>query len=99
MGLYLATEKWIDNPGDEDGLLDQFATTSGYSDLIAAAEAGDYPTLCEFFREGLTEEVEKVRVELQQLSEHARDDVAITAKGLRDLAKGQEFLVITDGCS
>lgn len=95
VGIYLATEHWLDHPGDETGLIDQFASTGGYSDLIAAASV--YPALSDFFKEGFTEDVEQVRAELAQLIPNAAPDVASTAGALWDLAKGHDFLIITDG--
>ena len=91
--MELANEKWID--GDESGLLGQFASNRGYSDLIKAS-AG-YPALSNFFRVGVTDEVTRVREELGRLAERASADVASTARALLALSDGQELIIITDG--
>ena len=98
MSIELANEKWI--KGSRKGLLGQFASTKGYSDLIAAARATEYPTLADFFEEGVTEQVADVRKELAKLAKASDNaDVASTARALRRLAEGQEMIVITNGAS
>ena len=57
MSIELANEKWID--GDESGILGQFASTRGYSDLIRAAYS--YTALSRFFERGATEDVVEVK--------------------------------------
>ena len=94
MSVELANEKWIDG-GNPDGLLGQFASTQGYSDLIAATVK--FPALVDFFDKGATEDVDGVAKELQQVISKAPKEIASTAKALLDLAKGQDFLVITNG--
>jgi hypothetical protein len=93
VSIELANEKWLGHL--PSGLLGQFASTKGYSDLIAAAD--DYLTLREFFKDGVTGDVDKVRAELKELAEEASADVSSTAKALRDLAEGQEIIIITNG--
>ena len=95
MSLELANEKWLGH--NPNGLLGQFASTKGYSDLIAAAKKGKLPTLQQFFRDGVTGDVDLVRAELLTLSKTAAADVASCAKAMRDLADGQEMLIITNG--
>jgi hypothetical protein len=97
MSIELANEKWLDGKGK--GLLGQFASTRGYSDLIAAVKGRKYPVLKEFFNSGVTGDVERARAELKKLADDPKTDadVATTANALRDLADGQEVVVITDG--
>jgi hypothetical protein len=99
MSLELANGNWLD--GDESGLLGQFASTLGYSDLIAHSQG--YPALESFFRKGATEQVPQVRTELEKLAGHAPAmppaDVASTAKALMQLSEGQNFLIITNGAN
>ena len=97
MSLELANEKWLGH--NPNGLLGQFASTRGYSDLIAAAEEHKLAALQQFFDDGVTGDVDGVRAELKTLAAVASSDVASTAKVLRDLAEGQEILIITDGCN
>ena len=95
MSIELANEKWLGHL--PSGLLGQFASTKGYSDLIAAS--ANYPTLRDFFKDGVTGDVDKVRAELKQLAAEADPDVASTAKALRDLAEGQEIIMVTNGAN
>ena len=95
MSVEVATEKWLD--GHESGLLGQFASTRGYSDLIKAANG--YAALSKFFNDGATDNVKAVQSELSELAKHGRADVKSTAQALLDLSKGQEFLVITNGAA
>ena len=92
MSLELADERWLDK--DPNGLLGQFASTKGYSDLIEAATT---PALCRFFKLGATEECAKVRSELRALALHAPKDVASTALALEKLMAGLKFAMITNG--
>ena len=95
MSLELANEKWLGH--NPNGLLGQFATTGGYTELIAAANAKDYPTLFQFFEDGVTGDVDQVRAELKALAAVASKNVASCARAMRDLAEGQELIIITNG--
>jgi hypothetical protein len=95
MSVELANEKWLD--GDEAGLLGQFASTKGYSDLILAAEHGDYPELEQWFESGVTDRVAEVQKELERMSASAPSDIASTASALLELTKGQDLLIVTNG--
>ena len=97
MSLELANEKWLGH--NPSGLLGQFATTGGYTDLIAAANAKDYPTLYQFFEDGVTGDVDDVRAELKMLIAVAPKDVASTARAMRDLAEGQDIIIVTNGAN
>ena len=90
MSLELADARWLD--GDSEGLLGQVASTSGYSDLIAAAET---PALKKFFRDGATEDVDAVRGELDAMS--GEKDVVETARGLSKMMTGLDFAMIVNG--
>ena len=100
MSIELANEKWLGyNP---NGLLGQFASTRGYSDLIEAVEGKEeYPALNEFFETGVTGKVETCRAELKRLANDSDTpvDVISTAKALRDLADGLEVAIITNGAN
>jgi hypothetical protein len=91
--MELATEKYLS--GDFTGLLGQFASTKGYSDLIAAATHD--PILMKFFHDGATENTIVVRSRLMQLAIHAQPDVAHTARGLAQMMQGQHFVMVTQG--
>lgn len=82
-------------------VLGQFASGSGYSDLIAAIErAGrSCPILAALVCDGYTENVEKAVVELRTLAKNTEKDVATTATALADLIDGQEMAIVTDGTS
>ena len=96
MGLELANAKWLD--GNAKGLLGQFASTAGYTALIAAADAKDYPALAELFESGVSDKVSDVRKELKELAADTDDaDVASCCKALRKLADGEDLLIITNG--
>jgi hypothetical protein len=95
MSIELANARWLD--GHEDGLLGQFASTRGYSDLIRAASS--YAALSELFRDGATEKVDEARKELAQLVKRGSPDVASTARALLELSDGQEMLIITNGAN
>jgi hypothetical protein len=100
MSVQLANAKWLD--GEESGLLGQFASTRGYSDLIAAVESKvrNYPAINMFFERGVTEHVNQVRAELAKLVKATGDkDVASTAKALLELSDGQKMLIITNGAN
>ncbi len=97
MSMYLANEKWLDGRGK--GLLGQFASTKGYSDLIAAVEGEKYRALNEFFEHGVTGDVKTCRAELKKLADDPKTDAdgATTANALRDLVDGLEVAIITNG--
>ena len=95
MSMSLANSKWLE--GDESGLLGQFATTSGYSALIFAAEHGDYPELDRWFESGVTDRVAQVQKELEHVAASAVSHVASTAAALLELTKGQDLLIVTNG--
>jgi hypothetical protein len=95
MSLEVANEKWLGH--NPNGLLGQFASTQGYTDLIAAAKKYKCETLREWFKSGVTGEVESARSELKTLAADAGGDIATTAKVLRDLIEGQEIAIITNG--
>jgi hypothetical protein len=95
MSMELANSKWLE--GNEEGLLGQFATTSGYSDLILTAEHGDYPELEQWFESGVTDRVAEVQKELERMAASAASDVASTASALLELTKGQDLLIVTNG--
>jgi hypothetical protein len=112
MSWNLANEKWIEftargaggddesGVGDESGLLGQFASGRGLSDLVKLVKASSgYPALSDFLLHGVTDHVAEVREELGRLAEHAPADVASTAKALSELAEGQELIIITNGVS
>ena len=99
MSMELANEKWLGHL--PTGLLGQFASTQGYNDLIAAVKGKKYPTLKALFKSGVTGDVKVARKELKLLAD-ADDtdaDVASTATALRDLADGQEIIIITNGAN
>ena len=56
-----------------------------------------FPALSEFFDKGATEDVYEVLQELDQVIAGAPKNIASTARALRDLAKGKDFLMITNG--
>lgn len=98
MSVELGNEQWLD--GKASGLLGQFACTRGYSQLIEHAQGHEYPLLAAFFHSGVTDKVGGVRKELAHLIRTTdNDDVASTAKALRDLAEGEDFLIVTNGAS
>jgi hypothetical protein len=100
MSLNLANYDWID--GKEDGLIGQFATTLGYTELIAAARGHDYPVLADFFAHGVSADIKGIRRELRILAtHHSSADVRSTALALRQLTRGQTKLplVITNGAN
>ncbi len=95
MSMELANELWLGH--NPNGLLGQFASTQGYTDLIAAAKRAKLPTLIEFFRDGVTGDVDLVRQELSALEADADKDVASCAKEMRKLAEGQTMIIVTNG--
>ena len=95
MSMSLANSRWLE--GNEEGLLGQFASNSGYSDLILTAEKGNYPELARWFESGVTDRVVEVQKELEYMGASARSDVASTASALLALTKGQDLLIVTNG--
>ena len=95
MSMELANEKWLD--GDESGLLGQFASSGGYSELIEACNG--YPELTELFDTGASENIDALAKELKQVIAEAPAEVASTASGLLELLKGQEMVMVTNGGS
>jgi hypothetical protein len=95
MSLELANELWLGH--NPNGLLGQFATTGGYTALIEAANAKDYPTLHQFFTDGVSGDVDQVRAELKALAAVATKDVSSCARAMRDLAEGQQMIIVTNG--
>jgi hypothetical protein len=94
MSWNLANEKWIEftargaggddesGVGDESGLLGQFASGRGLSDLVKLVKASSgYPALSDFLLHGVTDHVAEVREELGRLAEHAPADVAFDREG------------------
>ena len=92
MSIELADERYLDGKGV--GLLGQFASNKGYSDLLAAAKT---PALRRFFKTGATEDVKKVKSELRALSLTAPKDVAETALALEKLLGNLKFAMIARG--
>ena len=81
---------------DKKNIIDQFATTQGLADLVAAAKP--YQTLTQFLTDGSTDEVAACIVELNKLAKGKVDtDVAATAKGLAKMMKGEVAVWITQG--
>ena len=97
MSVELANAKWID--GGPDGLLGQFASTRGYSDLITATSAEDYPAMADLFEKGASENIDRICKELEKFAAGEPSDVASTAAALLELVKGQEFVMVTNGGS
>jgi hypothetical protein len=100
MGLNLANYDWVQ--GKSSGLLGQFASTLGYTELISAARGHEYPALAAFFGSGVSDDIAGIRRELtQMIASHASADVRSTARDLRKLTAGQTKLplVITNGAS
>lgn len=96
----------IELANDTD-LLGQFASNAGYSDLIRYAKDSARPdlsgpkdaglVLTVFFRKGWTEEPADVIKAMEDVAASAPSDVADTAAAFLDLARGEEFLIISDG--
>ena len=96
MSIELANEDWID--GKRSGLLGQFASTNGYSQLINAVKKSKYPALWDLFDTGISEDLSGVLKDCAELSKSdADEDVKSTAKELARLARDQSFIVITNG--
>jgi hypothetical protein len=95
MSMEVGNELWLGH--NPSGLLGQFASTQGYTDLIKAAKKYKLATLREWFSSGVTGDVEAARSELKALAKDAGSDVASTAKTLRDLIDGQKIAIITNG--
>jgi hypothetical protein len=100
MSLSVANYDWI--RGKSSGILGQFASTLGYTELISAARAREYPALAAFFGSGVSDDVTAIRSELAALAAATRDpNVRGCAIALRRLTAGQTKvpLVITNGAS
>lgn len=98
MSLSLANYDWI--KGKRSGLIGQFATTLGYTELISAARGHEYPALAAFFGSGVSDDLAGIRSELYSLaSATTSKDVRSCAIQLRRLTASQTKLplVITDG--
>lgn len=82
---------------NENGMIDQFASGMGYTDLCAAASGN--AVLRDFFDNGFIEddEVPAVISELEKLAAKAPEDIADTAKTLARLIKDQEVAIIYTG--
>ncbi len=93
MSIELADARWADGTGK--GLLGQFASTRGYSDLIAAAKT---PALRKFFKNGSTSDVKACMSELRALAINSPKDVASTAMALESLMRrAGKLAIITNG--
>src|ERR1017187_3705088 len=87
MAIYLATEKRI---------LGQFASNSGYRELIEASKM--YRALTSLFENGASENVPEVLKEIEFLETYCKNsDVLSSAKELSNLLEGQDCVVVTDG--
>ena len=94
----------LDNATD---LLGQFASNAGYSDLIRYAKDSARPdlsgpedaglVLTGFFRKGWTEEPADVIKAMEDVAASAPSDVADTSAAFLELARGEDFLIISDG--
>lgn len=83
---------------NEDGIIEQFATTTGLADLRAAAKG--QPALVDFFHEGATKNVELCRHELAKIAKETKKaDVKSTALGLAKMMKGETMVSITNGAA
>lgn len=95
MSLEVGNELWLGH--NPRGLLGQFASNQGYSDLIAAASKYKMPTLRSWFKSGVTGDIDEARKELADLAKKSDKDVASTAHALRDLIDGETIAIITNG--
>ena len=87
---------------DGKKLVDQFASTNGYSDLIKAIERTPilYPNLVAFVKAGETNKAQAVKKELQALAVHCgKPDVANTCRGLANMIGVSTFVSVTHGLS
>ena len=75
------------------GIIGQFASNQGFSDLIDAAE--NIPVLKKFFGFGVSEQIPTVVKALRELK--GSEDVTQTAAGLADMIEGQAFAILYDG--
>ena len=75
------------------GELGQFASSGGYSDLIAAAQSN--PTLRKFFDDASTEDVKPVEEALNGLE--GDKDVMASARQLAALMHGQDLVFVSNG--
>src|ERR1017187_5501127 len=87
MAIYLATEKEV---------LGQFASNSGYQDLVKASSM--YRALTSLFENGASEHVPEVLKEIEFLETYCKDpDILSSVKELSKLLEGQDCVVVTDG--
>ena len=80
-------------------ILGQFASNTGYDDLIQAAEPEeDLLALNSLIEHGVSEDVPAVVADLDRLLKMSLDDSpeAVAVK-LRNLIKDQDLIVVTDG--
>ena len=82
-----------------DVALGQFASNTGYHDLIAAVEGKGkkYPALNQLLNDGATGQAGTCAEELRELADEVADDVRDTALGLAKLIGKQTDIVLTDG--
>jgi|ERR1700735_979750 len=98
MSLSVANYDWV--KGKDSGILGQFATTLGYTELISAARGHEYPVLAAFFGSGTSDDLAGILSELKSLADATSSaNVRGCAIALRRLTAGQTKLplVITDG--
>lgn len=81
---------------NETDVLGQFASNSGYGELIDAVD-DNYPVLQSLFKHGATEDVPGAVDELRKLD--GSEDVVATSEALAELIDGEELVIITDGVS
>lgn len=83
--------------GDSGETLGQFASSMGYAELIDGA--GKSPVLQSLFEHGASDQTKAVIAALDTLASAngTSQSVADTARALALLAKGQDFIVITNG--
>jgi hypothetical protein len=82
------------------GSIDQFASSKGHSDLIAASQSN--PALKQFFDDGHAADSDTVKAVVSALKALAAapataPDVASTAKGLASMMAGEDLVFITNG--
>jgi hypothetical protein len=88
MSYYIANDKEI---------LGQFASNTGYADLIATATE-DLAALNSLIEHGVSENVPAVVTDLDRLMKQVRDkDVRSVITNLREMIKKQDLIVVTQG--
>lgn len=81
---------------NEDGIIGQFASGKGLSDLTSTLAA--YPALAKLFKDGATKNIVLCSVELNRLAKTTCDmSVRTTATTLANLLRGQRLVSITQG--